>query len=339
MKEKDLIDLIVHDGTKEILHISEFLPDGESDETNIRSVVIPDSVTRIGEYAFHNCWYLESVMIGNSVTSIGDHAFYGCESLVSINVSENNECYQSMDGNLYSKDGETLIKYMEGKTNTSFLIPDSVKSIGGWAFECCDKLTEMTIPDSVMRIGESAFYRCRRLAEVTIPDSVTCIGYHVFYGCDSLVSINVSKKNECYQSMDGNLYSKDGKTLIKYMKGKTNTSFSIPDSVKSISNDAFFRCSKLTSVTIPDSVTRIGKDAFYDCWNLESVTIPNSVTSIDNKAFMWCDKLTISCSKGSYAEQYAKSNGIKVTIVPKTEQAAVKPDETAKTAKKKSCHL
>ena len=176
------------------------------------SFVIPDSVTKIADKTFYNCSSLTSVTIPNSVTSIGSDAFFGCSSLTSITVDENNVNYKSIDGNLYSKDGTTLIKYAIGKTETSFTIPDSVTNIGNNAFSGCRSLTGITIPNSVTSIGSWAFSGCRSLTSITIPDSVTIIGSWAFSGCRSLTSIT------------------------------------IPDSVTIIWVEAFYNCSILTSI-------------------------------------------------------------------------------------------
>ena len=213
--------------------------------TNLTSITIPNSVTSIGYYTFYNCESLTSITIPDSVTSIGYCTFYNCESLTSINVSENNNYYKSIDGNLYSKDGKTLEKYSNGKQESSFVILDSVTSIVNYAFDSCTSLTS-----------------------ITIPDSVTSIGHNAFYGCTSLTSINVSENNNYYKSIDGNLYSKDGKTLEKYSIGKQESSFVIPNSVTSIGGYAFAGCTSLTNIIIPDSVTSIGNDAFYSCTSL-----------------------------------------------------------------------
>ena len=122
---------------------------------DIISIIIPNSVTSIGDRAFCYCFGLASVTIGNSVTSIGDYAFCYCDSL------------------------------------TSVTIPDSVTSIGEWAFCYCDSLTSVTIPDSVTSIGYEAFYNCTGLTSVTIPDSVTSIGREAFWGCTSLTSVTI----------------------------------------------------------------------------------------------------------------------------------------------------
>ena len=403
---------------------------------SLTSVEIGDSVTSIGVRAFYSCDSLTSVVIGDGVTSIGDYAFYYCDNLTSITVDENNTTYKSIDGNLYSKDGKTLIQYAIGKKVTSFTIPDSVTSIGEYAFYNCDSLTSVEIPDSVTSIGSSAFYDCdsltiyceaasrpsgwpsswnaggysyycpvvwdcnnndvasdgyiyvmidnlrygikdgvarvvrqasniqtaniptsityknneynvtsigedafyycsgltsvvipdsvtsigeyafyycSSLTSIVIPDSVTSIGSYAFYRCSSLTSITVDEKNTAYKSIDGNLYSKDGKTLIQYAIGKKVTSFTIPDSVTSIGNYAFYYCNSLTSVVIPDSVTSIGNYAFAYCDSLTSVEIPDSVTSIGNYAFYYCNSLTSVVigdsvtSIGNYAFYYCNS--------------------------------
>jgi len=104
-------------------------------------------------------------------------------------VDANNAYYKDIDGNLYTKDGKTLVQYAIGKTATTFTIPNSVTSIGDWAFDDCDNLTSVVIPDSVTSIGDYAFYYCDSLTSVVIGDSVTNIGYRAFYGCDYLTSI------------------------------------------------------------------------------------------------------------------------------------------------------
>ena len=202
--------------------------------TSLTSVTIPNSVTSIGEFAFRGCSSLTSVTIPNSVTSIGDGAFASCTSLTGIRVTEGNSHYSSdASGVLFNKDKTTLVQCPGAFA--AYTIPDSVTSIGGSAFRGCSSLTSVTIPDSVTSIGSDAFQGCTSLTSVTIPDSVTSIGGWAFYYCTSLTSVT------------------------------------IPDGVTSIGGWAFYNCTSLTSVTIPDSVTSIGMSAFEDCTSLTDV--------------------------------------------------------------------
>ena len=145
------------------------------------------TVTSIGVRAFMNCSGLTSVTIPNSVTFIGDKAF-SCSRLENINVDSENDNFSSLDGILYNKDVTNLICCPEAKTSVT--IPNSVTSIGEYAF-CGCRLTSVTIPNSVTSIGASAFYECRSLTSVTIPNSVTSIENSTFRNCSRLTSVTI----------------------------------------------------------------------------------------------------------------------------------------------------
>ena len=263
----------------------------------LTSITIPDSVTSIGQYAFDSCRALTSVTIPDSVTSIGDYAFYECARLASVTIP-----------NGVTSIGNSVFAYCEALT--SITIPDSVTSIGNSAFYYCPSLTSITIPNSVTSIGYSAFSCCRALTSVTIPASVTSLGNCVFGYCNALTAIYVDENNAAYSSDSlGVLFSKN-KTELVQVPGGYQGHYSVPDSVISIGDSAFYNCYALTSVTIPDSVTSIGNSAFKECYRLTNVTIPDSVTSIGNSAFAYCEALTsvtISDSVTSIGEAVFKS--------------------------------
>ena len=255
--------------------------------TSLTSITIPNSVTSIGGDAFYGCTSLTSVTIGNSVTSIGGNPFSGCKSLLSIEVSDNNKNYSSFDGILFNKNKSELIAYPAGKTDSEYAIPNSVTSIGSYAFYGCTSLTSVEIPDGVTSIDWHAFSNCTNLTSIIIPNSVTSVGSYAFEYCTSLTSITIP---DSVKSI-GNWAFDHCKSLTSVTIGNSVTSVTIGNSVTSIGSYAFNACTSLTSVTIGNCVTSIDERVFNYCTSLTSVTIGNCVTSIGERVFNYCISL------------------------------------------------
>ncbi len=243
-----------------------------SDETfmnsNIESIIVPDSVISIGKLAFAECLQLESIVLGSGVASIGEEAFRSCSGIKNITVSADNRNYSSVNGVLFDKEMKTLIKYPGGKTDVSYTIPTGVTSISNGAFSDSYNLENITISDNVANISAGIFPNHNRFKSIT-----------------------VSENNQNYSSENGILFDKGMKTLLEYPAGKTDASYTIPINVTAIGEYAFDWVKAFENITIPENVKSIGEYAFARCLNLKDIIISEGVTSICDGAFEGCNKL------------------------------------------------
>ncbi|MBR6248903.1 MAG: leucine-rich repeat protein, partial [Muribaculaceae bacterium] len=251
------------------------------------------SVTSIGEVAFRNCSGLTSVTIPYSVTSIGSSPFSGCSGLKSISVESGNTKYDSRNNcNAIIESATNAL--IAGCENT--VIPNSVTSIGDYAFRDCSGLTSVTIPNSITSIGLCAFDGTQWFNNQ--PDGVVYAGL-VAYKYKGTMPANTS------------ITLREGtKGIADYAFSGCSglTSITFGNSVTSIGGYAFSGCTSLTSVNIPNSVTSIGNAAFSGCRGLTSVTIPNSVTSIDYMAFSYCSGIESIKVEGGNTKYDSRNN-------------------------------
>jgi len=197
-----------------------------------------------------------------------------------------------------SSEGGYKVKKLKSEVER-LIIPSTYKGLpvtelAGFSFHDANCLREVVISYGITTIKIDAFYGCESLETITLPSSIEYIDTitsSVFGECYALKSINVDPNNKIFKSIDGVLYSKDGKSLIRYPSNKIDTSFTIPNGVTNINRNAFSECTNLVRITVPNSVVFIDGGAFYKCKSLENIEIPNGVTAIEDNTFSGCISL------------------------------------------------
>lgn len=216
------------------------------DHLNLTSIVLPEGVTTIGDYAFDDCETLIAITLPNTIKDIGTGAFDGCERLSQINLPY----------------GITKIEsttFQDCSALTAITIPNSVTTIGSSAFQNCKSLVNITIPNGITSIESRAFHNCASLTSITIPDSVTSMESYIFEDCSNLANVHIGT----------------GITKIPektFRNCKSLMTINIPDNVSKIEKEAFYSCTILESVTIGSGVKSIGAEAFRYCYMLNNIT-------------------------------------------------------------------
>ena len=208
---------------------------GSDSSVKIPSAIEGKRVVRLGRDSFKYCDKVTVVVIPDGVTSIGESACWACSSLISVIIPDS---IKSIGENAF----------WECRGLTDITIPSGVTTIENRVFGNCESLSKIAIPEGVTSIGDSAFTSCTALESITIPESTANIGERSFYNCTSLKEINVDESNESFISKDGVLFNKDMTLLISF-PGAQSGEYTVPDSVTSIGNSAFYGCENLTSAT------------------------------------------------------------------------------------------
>ncbi len=270
---------------------------------NINGENIP--IKEIGANAFKDNKKLKSVTIPNNITRIGSSAFSGCINLETINISENSHLEIIGDSAFYNCE---LLNFIN--------IPNCVQTISDSAFSGCSSLTSIIINNSVTTIGNYAFSECSNLTiyckfaskPSTWKSNWNYSNCPVIWSCEG---------GGIYSGLRYTIYEENNKlfiTITDYLG--TDQNVIIPSTISignedipvtSIDEKAFYNCNSLVSITIPDSVTMIGDSAFYGCSSLTSITISDSVTTIGSQAFNGCSSITIYCEAASKPSGWSSS--------------------------------
>ncbi len=255
--------------------------------TNLEFVRFPNTIKTIQSGVFSNCGNLTSLIIPASVTSFVNNSTYKyCRKLAEIVVEEGNHIYDSRDNcnAIIQKSNNTLVL---GCMNT--VIPNTVKEIGDYAFDCCYGLLKIEVPESVTKINSYGFSSCIEATEVNLPNSLEYIGFSAFYNCCKLQSLYIPTNVSTITS--GSFRKCNSLQSIEV--AEDNATYDSRDNCNAIIETA---TNKLVfgneQTIIPSSVTIIGNSAFYDCVNLTAIYLPNSVTAIESNAFNGCTGLT-----------------------------------------------
>ena len=268
---------------------------------NVRSIVISEGITEVGERAFAWCKNATSVTLPSTLKVIREYGFNNLRSLQYVTLPEGLTTLESS-------------AFSECAALREIILPDSVTTVGSSAFSNCQNLrraelsagmthipnsmffndtslAEVVIPDSVTSIGDTAFRCCNGLKTFTIPAHMTSLGVAAISDCTGMTHIYVDEGNPTYTDIDGVLYSADEKTLITFPAGRATT-YTVPDGTEIIGRSAFCRNVKLRTVYFPDSVRRIENYAFAWCEYLQSVTLGVNIDYVGDNAFYYCRRMT-----------------------------------------------
>ncbi|MBR2822851.1 MAG: leucine-rich repeat protein [Clostridia bacterium] len=242
----------------------------------ITSLILEDGITYIGAKAFYYS-QVNTIEWPSTLKTIGRLAFHGCMHLETLNN-----------------------------------LPEGLEALEIDAFSNCTNLSSVIFPSSLQTIGGDAF-QFTSLQTVSIPSSVRSIGYNPFC-CTTIQSIQV-QNSDYFKTVDGVLYTKDGKTLVAYPCEDERNSYFVEPGTETIQANAFYGQKYLINLVFPWGVNTISRYACYGINSLQSVTIPGTVTAIGNNALVSCPNLTISCTEGSAAQEYAVANSIPFTLI------------------------
>ena len=251
-------------------------PPFEGDRSGIVSCEIHPDTKVIADNAFEGCVYLESITIPGGIKIIPYYAFAGCSSLKELVIEEGVEIlFASSFVDCISLERITLPSTLE---------------VGDYAFAYLDSLKSVEFPNGIVSIGEYAFAHSGSLESIKIPACLFEVSHYTAFAGTDISNIKVYYDHLDCVEVDGSIYTKDMKTLVKYGGDQSITSFTVPESVQNIAECAFKDCT-LQEIILPQELRVIGMGAFYNCDGLTSLDLSQGVTYLGDCAFYDCDGL------------------------------------------------
>ena len=225
--------------------------------SRVKKIIVHEGIRVVEEQGLSFFYSLQEIELPESLLKLGRYALDGCEALEEI------------------------------------ALPDNLQLVDAYAFSNCSSLKRVMLNEGLVGIGDCAFYCCEALEELYIPKSVELIGHNIFTGCSAFLGVRVDEENEHFKSIDGILYSSDGKILYSYPAAREDEVFTVPDGVREIAPRAFAAPQKLRELILPPSVEIITEDAFFSSGTLRRVHLPASVY-LERDAFFDCEAVELT---------------------------------------------
>jgi hypothetical protein len=234
----------------------------------LTDIKFPESLVSIGKWAFFGCTGLTNIKFPESLTSIEGYAFGDCTGLMEVVVEKNNPVFCSLDGVMFDK-AMTALLWFPARKKGKYSVPDGIIRINSGAFNDCENLTGISFPQSLFDIESFAFNN------------------------EQLTDITVNELNPEFCSIDGVLFDKEKKELIKYPRNKDKTDYTVSDGILRIADAAFYECKRLINIYLPESLELIRDYAFAECEELKTITLPINLRYIGEHTFENCPNLEI----------------------------------------------
>ncbi len=319
-----------------------------ADKTRLRTVIIPEGVTSIGNDAFSGCYNLARVELPSTLTNLGSNVFANCNQLTAIEIPKSLDAAEWYgDGVFYGCDNLKTVTFEKGVTQIaehlfrgcpgieSITIPDTVTVIENDAFRNCENLANVKLPIGLTKIGDSAFSDCKKIKNIELPNGLETIEANAFKKCvilekivmpNSVLTVGNEAFADCIKL--ANVELSKGLTELGsnvFANCKELTAIEIPrslDAAEWYGDGVFFGCDNLKTVTFEKGVTQIAEHLFRGCPGIESITIPDTVTVIENDAFRNCANLKevkLSSSLKTIGDSaFNTCTALKTIVIPDT---------------------